>query len=436
LTDPVTKPPRSYQHVFSLIGEREEIIGEVVLRFRLDNEIVPIGQAARTFRGYPTLFHALVAARTTSNIGLIYQMAFDPSMSRQDNPFWFGTFFVFDTGMKPLSPRLTQRVAPNLSPAGVINVQFTNLQAATDTRTWVERTAELDAAITDQKPQQGLAHSLAAKILRDFAMDTLEVIADPRVERRAIRWEERNALSSSHAVNLHLLPRSDQYLSDQRPAFTTLKSPAWGVAEPERFGLRTATEAPVPYIALTQKAFWPTHPAVMLASCAHEAVHMRHYSAAGRVVERWRASGPGPRDHFSVWLWERSRKARSGVSPYDFLLGRSLIGDVRADNSIHFEPHLECFSLLLSFLPVHVLKSKQREASYPIVVGDLTMIEKYYRRSDRPEFALAHLKPRIRLLGGAVGRERSQLVRREVGKVMTEPGGHPFLEWFLEQWPT
>lgn len=409
------RKPTTHTQLFFFVGFRG-IRPDRSVTFTLDREIVPLGEAARTFPGYPSLFHALAVASTVTNIGLVYQASFDPGISRRADPLWFGRFLVYDTGMRPF-PRTTEtRMA---APAeNALNVRYTNLESPADTRSWAERSREVS------HPARGLSASdvypLAKRVVQDFAfLSSSEINADAAVENSTLTGEARLALFREGSVNLDLFGRLALVNGYTSPTSS------------EPFCEESSTAIPGAFIALSG-AFGQPGPLHFLATLTHEGVHLRHFHRAAYLLEQWREIR-GRRKPFPAWVEARSRSSGSRVTRFDFLTVLTFCG--RGSDLIHFEPHVEAWILKVTHLPVAELEPAGSSTSWPSIEDLIRIQLERYGSSSYLEIVLEYLRPRLVRTYRSLGAERQAIVRAAVlAWPRTQAKAQPFFQWLAKIW--
>lgn len=399
---------------------------------------MPLGEDSRTFAGYPTVFHALAVASTIPNVGLIYQAAFDPGIGRRDNPFWFGRFLVFDTGMTPFAPAKNRRIVPDLAPDGVINVRFTNLQTRDDTRGWKDRVAE---AAGGERASD--IYAAMRKVIEDFGhFESREVVANRALANTMLTPEQRIRLFKATVVNVDL-----NYLGDGVAYNSVTNGDEHGFTH--KFCEASNADTPDPFIAVSQNLFDTSSrplrdPFYLLSSLAHEAMHMRHTYRAAVLLDQWRSSQERHKPEFDMWVKDRSKVRKSGVSKFDFLLALDLCVRMNATDLVHFEPHVEDWILNVTHLPVSELEFPPDLSRFPAAATFIAIETRFYGtpschydRAPCREIVLDHVKPRLVKTYGGLSRERKALVQDSLAAwVGTRPRNepHPFLDWLAGIW--
>ena len=409
---PISKP-REYKQTFLLIGLGSQRLD--TMTFKLDNEKVPVGEGSRTFSGYPTFYHALAVASTIPNIGLIYQMSFDDKINRGDDPLLFGSFLVFDTGVKPFPATNKYWRVPLPSLEGVYNVRYSNLEVKTDPRSWKERAKE----ITDRNGRTYAdSYRLAAMILRDFAhLESSEIYASSDVEDK-IPKKDRQRLFRAERLNVDLTEGAGYgYHLDRNQG--------------SRFCEKSSIVLPDAYIAVTRDDFGLGHELYVLTTMVHEAVHLHHSHRAAFLLRQWRRiKGRTP---FLTWIDKQSKSKKPQFTRFDYLVAAELCGSAIAGSLIHFEPHVEAWILKVSHLPVSELRSNPLGTRF-----DMTTIQdRYYTELDLDGLNIVkeHLKDRLVNTYENLSEERRQAVKDSLSSwLATQTRPKPFIEWLFKIW--
>lgn len=429
--------PSTLTQLFYRLGSSG--FGIFPVTFTLNREIVPLmnRKDPRAFRGYPTLFHALAAASATTNIGLIYQASKKSDINRDDNPSWFGHFLVFDTGMKPFSPGLGAPIGPHILPQGFLNVRYTNLEERTDTRTYIERCREIgiyragpDALPSGAQRTVRDYYPLVKRVVQDFAqLDSVEILADPRIENPPPSQEPRWQFLRSTVVNIHYSGRDRGYAATQDP-----NGDLPDFCDPSNI------ESPIPHLVLTSGAFEGRHPIYLLSTLAHETIHVLHVHRAAFLLERWRRSRPQRRKPFAVWALGESGRPNSGVNGFDYLMVLGLCGQLSGADLTHWEPHVEAWILKATHLPDSEINRFPLGPQSPLVEDFVRIQESLYPPSPSARELVhvrQHLQPRLVRTFKGLSEERQRIIRESLRTWLSTQGRNastPFIQWLCRIW--
>jgi hypothetical protein len=411
--------PTTYTQTFYTVGLSGYRIHQVT--FHLNNEMVPLGTTARTFQGYPSLFHALAVASTTTNIGLIYQAAFNAGINRSDNPSWFGKFFVFDTGMKPFPHSNGIRIWSEVLPDGIIDVRFTNLEERVDTRTWSERRAEVHSGAGKRSDE---VYELAKQVIQDFThLESTEINADFRLENKLLSKEDRKQqFLNGQMVNIFY----------SEPLSHTWTSPS----PDEKFCEKSNTQSPTPILVLSHDEFLKPHPIYMLSTLAHEGIHVLHIHRAALLLEQWRLSTTRRGKDFHVWAYELSRRPNSPVTKFDYLTVLSLCRRMSGNRLVHLENHVEGWILKATYLPDTEVNLVGIQSPLIKDFIDIQMLY-YVPHSQDLGTVQTYLEPRLVRTYNNLNQHRRQVIRESLRiwlNTADAKGNSAFMNWLLQIW--
>ena len=413
---------------FAYVSQSGAIVNKVET-FKLVRELVPLGESAKTFAGYPTLFHALAVAGSTAKIGVVLQASRDPTINLRDNPYWFGRFHVFETDSEPKELPSGVIVEASELPRGILSAHVTNLVKPLDTRPWKERVAAVKAATTNID-----RYRLARRLLEDFVLlsTTVNVYSDPEVENRSLGIMGRKALFQGNAVNIEY---SGDLAQSQPNAYADVANVDDVKDETtEKFCKKDTDDLPSTFIAVTRYGFEGKNvPFFMAATLAHEAVHIHHWHRGVFLLERWRKLKRP--DEFHLW-------ADKTVGGYDAQLVFNLCQRMAGSSLTHLEPHVEGWILSVTYLPLAELKFDAKAAIYPAITDFISIQEKYFVSTGYGvDCVKAFLRDRLVKTFENLPSERQTIVResmdtkiRQVHSSKARNKDFSFYRWLHEIW--
>jgi hypothetical protein len=435
--------PSSYVYEFMIVDPLRPSVRPRSLKFKLANEIVPPGEDAKTFAGYPTFFHALAVANTLSNIGLIYQLQTDPMLpSGWSMREWFGGFLVFDTGVKPLGlagRSSVPSIIPAAQPAGVLNVQLTRLFDQPGERNWSKRVSK-DLGKLDQGKIPFGFWPRAKSIALDFTRWTeFDLFANPDVDRE-MDPERRDMSYVPFAFNIDLGIDGygqtilwDWWSSDEDARYCDSKN-LWPIS---------------PLVRLMKNAFVEhPHEFFFQNTMAHETLHVHDYQRLAYLLSKWKGSyKKGRSQSFVKWVGSQAGRAGSRVTVYDHLNAKELCrtsDGIQAGMLSHWRVHFEGWMMAVNFAPAKHLLNPPANKVGPAAT-DIAKVDDYYPSSYLDKEFLSRVKkllaPRLARTYERLGPDRQKAVRDQVVVYYTtladkEKQGleRPLLNWLKGLW--